>query len=208
MQVNYGEQYDQLSGKSSMQKLKDNEVHWSCPNCAIHYTALCPRYKCFCGKKEYPEFNPYAMPHSCGKPCDKQRHPWCMHMTCNVLCHPGQCDPCAEQVELACFCGKQKQMVYCAAANNKQSCGQMCGKQLSCGKHFCKEICHEKEQCSRCDMKVSSKCYCGKVEKDVRCGNEQFSCEKLCEKTLKCGAHKCSKLCHPGECEIVLFHQI
>eukprot|EP00829_Urostomides_striatus_P013328 TRINITY_DN366_c0_g1_i6.p1 TRINITY_DN366_c0_g1~~TRINITY_DN366_c0_g1_i6.p1 ORF type:complete len:803 (-),score=198.29 TRINITY_DN366_c0_g1_i6:701-3109(-) len=201
VQVNYGEQYDQLSGKSSMQKLKDDEVHWSCPNCAVHYTALCPRYKCFCGKRECPDFNPYAMPHSCGKPCDKRRHPWCMHMTCNVLCHPGQCDPCAEQIELACFCGKQKQMVFCAAANNKQSCGQICGRQLACGKHFCQEICHEKEQCSRCNVKVINKCYCGKVEKDVRCGNEQFSCEQLCEKTLKCGAHKCSKLCHSGECE-------
>jgi len=201
VQVNFGEQYDKNSGKSSLSKIKEQDVHWSCPNCNTPFNGKCPRYKCFCGRRECPEFSPYILPHSCGKPCDRQRHPWCQHMTCNTLCHPGQCEPCQEQVELTCFCGKNKQMVPCSNANQKSSCGQTCGKLLSCGKHYCDAICHEKLQCNPCAVKVTTKCYCGKQEKEVICGHENFACEGICGKTLNCGEHKCTKMCHSGKCE-------
>eukprot|EP00831_Metopus_contortus_P074709 TRINITY_DN6825_c0_g1_i4.p1 TRINITY_DN6825_c0_g1~~TRINITY_DN6825_c0_g1_i4.p1 ORF type:complete len:189 (-),score=18.04 TRINITY_DN6825_c0_g1_i4:97-663(-) len=63
VQVNFGEQYDKISGKSQMNKLRENTVHWSCPNCSVEYNGLCPIYTCFCGKRENPQFNPYAIPH-------------------------------------------------------------------------------------------------------------------------------------------------
>lgn len=199
-QVNFGEQYDKESGKSSLRRLKEGEVHWSCPNCTAQFSGLCPTYRCFCGKVDCPAFSPYVLPHSCGKPCDKKRHPWCSHLTCNTLCHPGQCDPCSEQIELTCFCGKDTRTLPCSSANSKYSCGKVCDRLLNCGKHHCTQICHEKLECNPCAVKLQAKCYCGKVEKEVLCGHECFSCEAICGRTLACGAHKCMKICHAGPC--------
>lgn len=199
-QVNFGEQYDKESGRSSMQRLKDAIVHWSCPNCTESYTGPCPTYRCFCGKQGSPEFSPYMLPHSCGRICERKKHPWCEHAACNVLCHPGQCEACQEMVEVGCFCGKEVKTVPCCAASVKISCGRKCGRPLSCGKHLCEQPCHDKPQCSPCAIEVKAKCYCGKDERVVLCGHEEFSCEQICGKKLGCGFHECRRLCHAGDC--------
>lgn len=201
VQVNFGEQFDKESGKSSMQKLKDANVHWSCPNCTENYTGRCPTYRCFCGKQGSPDFSPFMLPHSCGRICERKKHPWCKHATCNVLCHPGQCESCQEMVELSCFCGNEVKIVPCSTSNVKTSCGKKCGRPLNCGKHYCEKPCHEKVQCDPCAIEVKARCYCGKEERVVFCGHEEFGCQKICGKKLECGSHECKKLCHPGDCE-------
>jgi len=201
VQINFGEQYDKESGRSSMQKLKNATVHWSCPNCTESYTGSCPTYKCFCGKQGNPDFSPYMLPHSCGRVCERSKHPWCKHAVCNVFCHPGQCEPCQEMVELSCFCRKETKTVPCSISKTKTSCGQKCGRVLSCEKHLCEQLCHQKPQCDPCPIEVKAKCYCGKEEKVVLCGNEKFDCGNICGKKLSCGFHECKRLCHEGDCD-------
>eukprot|EP00826_Nyctotherus_ovalis_P026294 TRINITY_DN20565_c0_g1_i2.p1 TRINITY_DN20565_c0_g1~~TRINITY_DN20565_c0_g1_i2.p1 ORF type:complete len:181 (+),score=35.93 TRINITY_DN20565_c0_g1_i2:73-615(+) len=147
-----------------------------------------------------PEFSAYMLPHSCGRPCGRMKHPWCNHGECNVLCHPGHCEPCQETVELSCFCGREKKMMQCTMANTKFSCGKKCRKLLSCGKHHCEEMCHEKGMCKSCEIVVKARCYCGKEERVVKCGNEHFDCANICGAKLSCGLHTCNKFCHAGEC--------
>ena len=45
-------------------------------------------YKCFCGKTENPEDDPWQLPHSCGETCHRPLKPDCGHH-CLLLCHPG-----------------------------------------------------------------------------------------------------------------------
>ena len=183
-----------------MQKLKNTEVHWSCPNCTDNYVGKCPTYRCFCGRQDCPEFNPYTLPHSCGRLCEKKRHPWCTHTPCNVMCHPGQCETCEELMNLECFCGRESKVSKCCQAETKFSCGRQCGNLLSCGKHYCEDLCDDKTSCKPCAVTVKSKCYCGKEERTVLCGNEKFGCGKICGKGLECEAHCCDKICHSGDC--------
>lgn len=50
-----------------------------------------------------------------------------------------------------------------------------------------------------------SECHCGKVDRTVPCLKEHinvanYSCDKICDKPLKCGNHNCQQICHPGNC--------
>lgn len=38
------------------------------------------------------------------------------------------------------------------------------------------------------------------MEKEVKCGETEFSCKKKCEKELDCENHQCQDICHPGDC--------
>jgi hypothetical protein len=43
---------------------------WRCPHCNAQ-CAGSATYKCYCGRVENPEFNPYLTPHSCGGLCGR-----------------------------------------------------------------------------------------------------------------------------------------
>ncbi|ESS68193.1 nuclear transcription factor [Trypanosoma cruzi Dm28c] len=130
---------------------------------------------------------------SCGLVCGA-RLP-CNH-TCSFLCHEGPvCPPCVEVVTSKCACGSSNIEYFCfcsylppeewqeAAAKSNvvknvalcypPKCNKPCRKQLSCGKHTCKEIC---------------------------CSNEDHKCYRICTKRLSCGIHTCGQLCHKGAC--------
>ncbi|XP_022903190.1 NF-X1-type zinc finger protein NFXL1 [Onthophagus taurus] len=82
------------------------------------------------------------------------------------------------------------------------SCGEKCGKQLKpiCG-HECLLLCHP-GPCPPCPITISSKCYCGSnPPKLQRCCNKEWSCGSKCNKLLTCDKHKCSELCHAGDCK-------
>ena len=48
-----------------------------------------------------------------------------------------------------------------------------------------------------------SECHCGKTSRQTVCSPEsevKFSCEGECGRTLDCGRHQCSGVCHGGDC--------
>lgn len=100
-----------------------------------------------------------------------------------------------------CFCGAEAVTTRCSQLRGPSlsrgvSCGGICDKLLPCGFHRCTDICHEGE-CAPCQRVVRSKCYCGKHEKDMRCGDGlvktssesaelnwegRWACASLCER--------------------------
>lgn len=98
-----------------------------------------------------------------------------------------------------CFCGKLENPPHDPWVL-PHSCGEICGRPLkyNCG-HHCLLLCHP-GPCPSCPKLVKTRCYCGTTEDVRRCGFKNFSCERLCKKLLSCGTHRCSEICHDGEC--------
>eukprot|EP01119_Soliformovum_irregulare_P021421 TRINITY_DN7128_c0_g1_i1.p1 TRINITY_DN7128_c0_g1~~TRINITY_DN7128_c0_g1_i1.p1 ORF type:complete len:1079 (-),score=167.14 TRINITY_DN7128_c0_g1_i1:35-2926(-) len=183
---------------------------WRCPGCQFIHVAK-PVPKCFCGKVSDPPIDPYNIPHSCGEVCGKIRGivGKCSHR-CTMQCHPGFCPPCTENgPDIRCHCGKMKHVTKCGSKEPTPSCGEVCGKDLPCGKHTCEKTCHSGE-CGQCPVTAMVTCYCGKVTEEKSCGYGKldmtskspryFSCQKECGHTLSCGHHTCQMKCHSGVC--------
>jgi hypothetical protein len=164
-----------------------------CPVCRTEQTQE-PEYRCFCGKVKDPPYDPYIIPHSCGEICGKLRLGTNCPHPCNLLCHPGPCPPCSAMSPIKrCFCGRTEYRTRCSDIDQGRSCGEVCGRMLNCGRHFCRERCHA-GNCNRCDQKMEQKCYCGKTIEIRTCGSETevdasnpsdlryFSCGRICER--------------------------
>lgn len=193
------------SGYNNYQNQRLNSVEWPCPACRELLHSIPNKYKCFCGKVIRPDINRRLTPHSCGQVCARKRpNSGCPHV-CDSICHPGRCNPCSLTSEKTCFCGKLTREVKCTDA--VASCGEVCGKKLNCGKHNCTRECHE-GSCGQCDEIITISCYCGNKQEDKQCGKLDkslnpspsgcFSCNKICDKLLDCGKHRCTDRCHPG----------
>lgn len=173
---------------------------WRCPGCQGVQDTLPKDYRCFCRKLRNPDWvrNEGLVPHTCGELCGRSRGVGCPHR-CAELCHPGRCPPCTATVMAKCYCGRQSSRRKCG---EPLVCGDVCGKQLSCGKHQCEMTCHDGD-CNPCDVTLNVSCHCGSVTNEVICSsenNEQFQCEGKCPRTLDCGHHSCPDPCHPGPC--------
>ncbi|XP_076265116.1 NF-X1-type zinc finger protein NFXL1 [Rhynchophorus ferrugineus] len=181
-----------------------NKLCWCCPKCRFEYapdqTPI--KYVCFCAKTENPAYQPFLVPHSCGEICKKDLVPYCGHK-CLLLCHPGPCPPCPVTVTVACFCGKH-QPVTKRCSFRGWSCGNRCGKELTCKKHTCSELCHDGD-CQPCSKKSIQKCMCGSQQKLRDCSSPIWQCDKVCDKPLDCGKHKCKDVCHAGVCNTCLL---
>ncbi|CAG9761630.1 unnamed protein product [Ceutorhynchus assimilis] len=173
---------------------------WCCPKCRSEYfpEQNPTKYICFCGKTQDPKYQPFLVPHSCGELCRKDLLPKCGHK-CLLLCHPGPCPPCPVTVSASCFCGTQPPTTR-RCHNRGWSCGNPCGKILSCDKHTCSDPCHSRE-CKPCAKKSVQKCMCGSQQKLRDCATPIWQCEKVCSKLLDCGNHKCQEVCHAGVCD-------
>lgn len=49
-------------------------------------------------------------------------------------------------------------------------------------------------------------CFGGHENRTVTCGSKEsfvkfYSCNKICDRTLDCGNHTCSRICHPDDCD-------
>jgi len=87
-------------------------------------------------------------------------------------------------------------------------CKRDCSKKRVC-KHPCMLACHP-DDCPRCEREVLRRCFC--VRRSVRSVlcyetredpialEAKLSCGEPCHKTLAHCNHRCSQLCHPGEC--------
>lgn len=163
-------------------------------------TEPCSITRCFCGADVDPQPPKLATPHSCGNTCTRPRS--CGH-SCPMFCHPGPCPPCQVTRQVPCHCGSKVLPYKCSkmfsldsSAAESISCGNICDKKLSCGKHSCTDVCHS-ESCKPCVVREVVKCYCGKAETDVSCGagepkscsvegetpwTGRFVCENTCER--------------------------
>ncbi|XP_066250881.1 NF-X1-type zinc finger protein NFXL1 [Euwallacea similis] len=175
-------------------------VCWCCPKCRADYSPdqYPTKYVCFCGKLEDPKFQPFLVAHSCGEICRKELLSVCGHK-CLLLCHPGPCPPCPVTVTVPCFCGSQPPSTK-RCCNRGWSCGNRCGRALSCGKHDCSDECHSGD-CNPCSKKSIQKCMCGSQQKLRDCSSPIWQCEKVCGKLLDCGKDTCQEICHAGVCD-------
>uniref|UniRef100_A0A0D9WNW8 RING-type domain-containing protein n=1 Tax=Leersia perrieri TaxID=77586 RepID=A0A0D9WNW8_9ORYZ len=186
-------------------------------------------YTCFCGRRREPPNDLFLTPHSCGEPCSKPLEradtatkgedagaTRCPHV-CVLQCHPGPCPPCkAFAPDRLCPCGKQTivrrcadrttpvTVIGCSLAGGTVVRSEACGHLLSCGNHACQDICHP-GPCGECELmpgKVTT-CHCGKtglLEKRASCLDPIPTCDKVCDKKLPCGVHRCKVTCHEGDC--------
>ena len=203
-------------------------IEWNCPGCNMALTDEPGVYRCWCGKEENPEHVAGLPPHSCGQTCSKQRAT-CPHK-CTLQCHAGPCPPCQlMDVPQPCFCGRATKTRRCIELplSNGWSCGEPCGDMMPCGEHECPQPCHA-GLCGCCSVAVTVRCYCGKVERQMRChqrgepkessslpfhhhgraaGDESssstftgwFRCGDECQRFFDCGHHKCLQGCHPQD---------
>lgn len=173
-------------------------IEFDCPQCRKTYKPEIPRYyNCFCAKVRNPPDHPWNLPHSCGDVCEKNLINNCGH-TCKILCHPGPCPPCPQMIKTSCCCNKSpEKMIRCS--QKQWHCSKKCSAKLSCGVHFCAEICHS-GNCPPCTKSAKRKCNCGAQSKEVRCDQGDWACKKVCGKFYECGHHQCEKICHLGVC--------
>lgn len=183
---------------------------WRCPGCNLPKQVLPSSYTCWCAKEINPKTIHGLPPHSCGQTCGRKREfpKPCPH-PCDLLCHAGPCPPCRSMgPQQICFCGKQSTSRRCTETDYDSgwSCGEICGDLMACGEHTCPRPCHE-GLCGACNVEVECKCYCGKIERKMRCSEKEaekesfgwtgfFDCQQICENLFDCGQHRCQKTCH------------
>ncbi|KAF9914907.1 FKBP12-associated protein [Lobosporangium transversale] len=203
--------------KKSSEDANNNGTGWRCPGCQNTQMSIPKEYVCFCGKVNNPEFNRYFTPHSCGERCGRSRE--CPH-PCNIPCHPGPCPPCSGLGPIqSCYCGNDTFQLRCVDTDftfqTGRSCNKVCDELLGCGKHTCSSVCHP-GLCPPCEEVEEQQCYCGKHQRQARCGDGEprtsivdgkdvtgfYGCEETCNRPLACGNHECTKGCHPLDKEL------
>uniref|UniRef100_A0A336MJV8 CSON002769 protein n=1 Tax=Culicoides sonorensis TaxID=179676 RepID=A0A336MJV8_CULSO len=146
--------------------------------------------KCNCGNLSQERYC-YEPPLRCNKICN--RFYSCNAHKCEKLCCDGNCGSCIKGLVKTCPCGKQQSSGICT--DMITSCGDTCGKVLSCGVHNCISRCHL-GPCPDCLEIIEKPCRCGLFKKEVACSKE-FTCETKCKKMRSCKKHPCSKKCCP-----------
>ncbi|XP_022919104.2 protein shuttle craft [Onthophagus taurus] len=175
-----------------------------CPECTVSVAKPCG-----CGRTKATVACNADTPVTCQSKCEKLLN--CGLHKCEKNCHAGDCSPCTKYVKQECYCGKVGRTVICTEEVknvDKYECDDVCGKMLACGNHKCMLICHS-GSCPPCETSpdVVTTCYCGQTKLAVvreSCFDPIPSCEKICNKILKCGQpsqpHRCQEKCHKGEC--------
>ncbi|KAH9926706.1 uncharacterized protein B0H18DRAFT_1084937 [Fomitopsis serialis] len=175
---------------------EEREGNWRCPGCQSKRVPVPSSYWCFCGSMPEPKPSRLATPHSCSNPCSRPR------VTTSLPCH----------------CEKETMLFRCSSlapsrasnrASAELSCGKRCGRKLKCGNHECEDVCHP-GPCEACKVRDLVRCYCGREEKEVPCGDGEekqcvlaageqetrwvgrYQCSHPCDRPFDCGIHRCS----------------
>ncbi|XP_002969132.2 NF-X1-type zinc finger protein NFXL1 [Selaginella moellendorffii] len=143
---------------------------------------------------------------SCGSICGKLLP--CGNHVCSRECHPGDCGDCELSPESVSTCPCKKTTLRAlrrSCLDPVPTCGQECGKYVSCGRHECINLCHL-GPCPPCEVLVEQKCRCGASSRVVPCNvatstsdEHSFICDKKCEKKRNCGRHRCNVKCCPSD---------
>ena len=137
---------------------------------------------------------------SCQQKCGKRLD--CGHH-CDRVCHAGACTPCTKSISTKCRCGRTELTSTCREAGMEQpQCRRLCKTTLNCGRHECGERCcaGERNAIERHAAKRRQR-HLDVISLTLE---DQFEpehiCTRVCDRTLKCGNHRCSDLCHKGPC--------
>ena len=114
----------------------------------------------------------------CRYECERPKN--CGHPQVPHNCHSDQetCPKCPFLTEKPCMCSKKTlKNQPCWLVDVR--CGEICGRKLKCGSHFCRKQCHRPEECE--DTGLSCQQQCGKAKKT--CGHP---CEEQCHAPSSC----------------------
>eukprot|EP00092_Neocalanus_flemingeri_P035973 GFUD01039167.1.p1 GENE.GFUD01039167.1~~GFUD01039167.1.p1 ORF type:complete len:854 (+),score=216.27 GFUD01039167.1:347-2908(+) len=157
-------------------------------------------------------------------PCNSPVPVTCLgqHETCAWPCHLAKPAPCGRRCGRSLPCGNHSCARDChkvrhspdqdSAGINCKKCEEECQVTRPTGcPHPCSLPCHP-PPCQTCTTNIKIKCHCGLTNLFRKCGEflaaseqekeEIFCCQDQCPKLMQCG-HRCSKLCHLGDCSSV-----
>ncbi|XP_025832981.1 protein shuttle craft isoform X2 [Agrilus planipennis] len=98
-----------------------------------------------------------------------------------------------------CYCGKITDPPY-LPGHLPHSCDEVCGRKNRFCSHNCTLLCHP-GPCPDCSIMVTRSCSCGSTVVMIKCSSKvPIQCSSICNKPLNCGSHKCTKVCHEGDC--------
>lgn len=151
--------------------------------CGTCREAIFEDISCHCGKTVLqPPLPCGTMPPPCRFDCD--RPTTCGHPKIPHNCHGDEelCPKCPFLMEKPCMCEKKRlKNQPCWLADVR--CGEVCGKKLKCGSHFCRKPCHRSGECE--DTGKPCQQSCGKAKK--ACGHP---CEERCHAPSSCREDK------------------
>lgn len=154
-----------------------------------------------CGKHKCNQECCIDIDHVCPLPC--QFNLSCGKHKCDQTCHKGRCQRCYRSsfVELYCECGANVIYPPVPCGSKKPACDRPCGRTHPC-EHPVQHTCHSATACPPCMAFTTVYCY-GKHEqrKTIPCSQGEFSCGLKCNRALRCGRHKCVRICHADACE-------
>ena len=147
--------------------------------CGSCREAIFDEISCNCGRTVLqPPLPCGTTPPPCRFECERSKN--CGHPQIPHNCHSDEetCPKCPFLVEKPCMCGKKAlKNQPCWLADVR--CGEICGRKLRCGSHFCHKPCHRPGECEDA----------GKA------------CQQLCGKAKKSCGHPCEEICHaPSSC--------
>ena len=147
--------------------------------CGTCREAIFEDISCHCGKTVLqPPLPCGTTPPPCRFDCDRPTS--CGHPKLTHNCHGDEelCPKCPYLMEKPCMCQKKRlKNQPCWLADVR--CGEVCGKKLKCGSHYCRQPCHRSGECEDA----------GKV------------CQQSCGKAKKACGHPCEERCHaPSAC--------
>ncbi|KAG2140668.1 hypothetical protein DEU56DRAFT_885849 [Suillus clintonianus] len=152
---------------------------------SVYEDLICP-----CGRTAMEPPIPCGTVMTCSYPCARPSPP-CGHSRVPHACHEGviiagadpnqaveasPCPPCPFLTSKQCACGK-KMVDNIRCAQERISCGSICGKSLACGFHHCERLCHA-DDCGTCTA------VCGKSRK--ACLPAQHPCTQTCHAPAAC----------------------
>ena len=145
--------------------------------------AIFEEISCHCGRTVLqPPLPCGTKPPLCRFDCERIQP--CGHPQIGHNCHGDNetCPKCPFLVEKPCMCGKRSlKNQPCFLADVR--CGEVCGRKLRCGSHFCRKQCHRPGECE--DARQPCTQACGKEKKS--CGHP---CEDSCHAPSVCKEDK------------------
>ena len=180
--------------------------------CGSCREAIFEEVSCDCGRTVLdPPLPCGTRPPPCRFQCERPKT--CGHPQVQHTCHLDneRCPKCPFLVERQCMCGK-KTMKNQQCWLQDVRCGEICGRKLKCGSHFCRKTCHRLGVCEDADGQPCQQ-PCGKPKKvcghpDENPCHAPYTCKEdkpcpskifitcICQaqkQEAKCGASKSSE---------------
>lgn len=174
-------------------------------SCGTCREAIFEEIPCNCGRSVlYPPLPCGTQPPLCHYDCARPKS--CGHPQTSHNCHTDDesCPKCPFLTEKRCLCAKKTlKNQPCWLADPR--CGLVCNKELKCGSHTCKNLCHRPGECE--DLTQPCQQPCGKIKKlcSHPCSDpchapfpcqEKTPCQSLITITCPCGRLKQEKRCN------------